>query len=266
MRNIALTIAYDGTDWWGFQRQTSLPSIQAALEDGLSRVFQHPVTIVCAGRTDAGVHAVGQVVNFHTENPIPIERVAWVTNTVLPATIRVRAARDVAETFHARFSAAYRRYWYIVQCMGRPDPIAGRFRWLVGRQLDVMSMQAALTPLQGRHDFKAYCHRIEPEGSTERTIHHARVRPWRNGIILDVQANAFLHQMVRLLVANTVHIGMGLRPVNWLTELLRTQDRHVAGKVAPSCGLFLMRIGYPPTVNPRWGSLLEKLNNEELLG
>ena len=266
MRTLALTIAYDGTDYMGFQRQPGLPSIQGTLEEALTTVFQHPVQVVAAGRTDAGVHAFGQMVSFRTASTIPIDRVAWVTNRYLPPTIRVRHAVERESTFHARFSAAYRRYWYVVQTAGKPDPVNGRFRWQLLCPLDMPAMSDALATVQGTHDFDAFCHRSTPGGSTVRTLHRILVRQWRDGIIIDVQAEAFLHQMVRLLVANTVLIGCGKRPVSWLAELLESRNRHLAGVAAPSCGLFLMRIGYPPTVNPRWGSILEKMNNEELLG
>ncbi|HEX2952084.1 MAG TPA: tRNA pseudouridine(38-40) synthase TruA [Armatimonadota bacterium] len=266
MRNIALTIAYDGTDWYGFQRQRAFPTVQQELETALSKVFQHPVEIVCAGRTDTGVHAVGQVISFHTDNPIPIERVTWVTNRFLPDTIRIRSAKEKPAAFHARFSASYRRYWYFIQTRSRPDPIVGRFCWQIKSRLDIPVMARALRSIQGKYDFSAFCHQGEPNGSPIRTIHRAQVKRWRHGVIIDVQADAFLHQMIRLMVANTILIGTWERPESWLEELVRSRNRHLAGKGAPPCGLFLMRIGYPPTVNPRWGSVLEKLNNEELLG
>lgn len=267
MRTLALTVAYDGTDWHGFQRQSAYPSVQGALEDALTKLLQHPVEIVSAGRTDAGVHAIGQVVSFTTDNPIPVDRVAWVTNRFLPPSIMIRRVEEKPFAFHARFSAAYRRYWYIVQTVGQPSPITGRFRWQLQSPLHIASMQQSLTAVQGQHDFAAFCHHIaSPTGSTVRTIHRALIRPWRHGVIIDIQADAFLHQMLRLLVANLVRIGSGEQPVEWLGELLATRNRHLAGKGAPPCGLFLMRIGYPPTVNPRWGSLLEKSNHEKLFG
>jgi len=224
------------------------------------------VQVFCAGRTDAGVHALGQVVSFQTENSIPIDRVPWVTNRYLPPSIIVRRCREATGFFHARFSAAYRRYWYVVQTRGGLDPIAGRFRWQIGSPLRTDDIEIALRAIVGTHDFVAFCHREGRAASTIRTIYHAQIRPWSNGVILDIQADAFVHRMIRLLVANIVAIGRGIKPISWLEELLYSRDRHLAGQEAPSCGLFLMRIGYPPTVNPRWGSILEKLNHEELLG
>lgn len=264
MRTIALKVAYDGTDWSGFQRLADRPSIQQSLEEALSSVMQHPVNVVCAGRTDAGVHAYGQVVSFQSENRIPIDRIPWVTNRLLPASIMIRQAEDKLSPFHARFSADYRRYWYVLQTNSAKEPIGGRFRWQMKEKLDIERMRTAMSVLIGKHDYQAFSHQIDPQSVTERTVHHARVLVRANGIvIIDLQAKAFLRQMIRLLVANIVLIGRDERPVEWLETLRATRDRHIAGKGAPPCGLYLMRIGYPPTVNPGWGTLMEKLDHEE---
>lgn len=264
MHTIALKVAYDGTDWYGFQRLADRPTIQQSLEEALSSVMQHRVDLVCAGRTDAGVHAYGQVVSFRTENPMPIDRIPWVTNRLLPASIMVRRAEEKPSPFHARFSAAWRRYWYVLQTNTKKEPIAGRFRWQLGEKLAAERMRAAMSVLTGKHDYKAFSHHHDVHSSTVRTIIHARIIERANGIvIIDLQAEAFLRQMIRLLVANIVMIGRGERPIEWLETLRATRDRHLAGKGAPPCGLYLMRIGYAPTVNPRWGTLMEKLDHEE---
>jgi tRNA pseudouridine38-40 synthase len=231
-------------------------------------MFQHPVEIVGAGRTDSGVHALGQVISFRTNNPMPIERVAWVANRLLAKSIRVRKAVEKTAPFHARFSAGYRRYWYVIEeRVTNPDPFGGRFRWQLPVELDTHAMVTALKSIVGLHDFATFCHRLAaPFGSTERTIYRAELRYWDNGVVIDIQADAFLHQMVRLLVSNLVRIGTHVLPVTGLADLIASRNRHLAGKGAPPHGLFLMRIGYPPTIDPRWGSLLEKLNNEELFG
>jgi tRNA pseudouridine38-40 synthase len=127
-------------------------------------------------------------------------------------------------------------------------------------------MEAALSSLLGRHDFMAFCHREGRVASTVRTVEQARIRPWSDGVIVDIQADAFLHRMMRLVVANVVAIGRSEQPISWLEDLLQSRNRHLAGQEAPACGLFLMRIGYSPTVLPWWESVLEKSNHEELLG
>ncbi len=245
MRTLALTVAYDGTSWAGLQRQREAPSIQRALERALADVLQHAVRIAAAGRTDAGVHALGQVISLQTANPMPVERLPGAMNRRLPGSIRVRRACEKPAGFHARRSARYRRYWYLLQPTRHADPLRGRFCWQVGAPLDVAAMQRALAPLVGRHDFAAFCHSGETDEAT-RTLHHARVRPRGGYLVVDLQADAFVQRMMRLLVSNLVLVGSGARPTDWLDELLRSRDRHLAGQGAPPQGLILMRIGYPP--------------------
>jgi len=249
LRMLALTVAYDGTDWAGMQWQPTAPTVQGALEAALASVLQHDVRIVAASRTDAGVHALGQVISLRTPNPIPAARFPRALNLLLPESVRVRRAVERPAEFHARRSALYRRYWYRLQVTRHADPLRGRFCWQLDRALDLAAMQAALNPLVGRHDVVAFCHGGETKG-TVRTVHHARVIARGSGIVVDVQADAFVHRMMRLLVSNLVMVGAGERPVSWLEELLRSCDRHLAGKGAPPNGLILMRIGYPPMETP----------------
>jgi len=250
MRTLALTVAYDGTDWAGMQYQPTAPSVQGALEKALASVLRHDVRIAAAGRTDAGVHALAQVVSLRTPNPIPAERLPRAVNLLLPESIRVRRAVERPAGFHARRSAIFRRYWYRMQVTRHADPLRGRFCWQLDRELDIAAMQAALAPLVGWHDFAAFCHHGGETKGTVREIHHARVMSRGTGIVVDVQADAFVHRMVRLLVSNLVLVGAGERPASWLEELLCSQDRSLAGRGAPPHGLILMRIGYPPIENP----------------
>lgn len=264
MRTLALTVAYDGTDFAGMQWQPGAPTIQGALEAALKTVLQHDLRIVAAGRTDAGVHALAQVMSLRTPNPIPVERVPRALNQLLPPSIRVRRAVERPAGFHARKSACCRRYWYRLQVTRHPDPLRGRFCWQLDRELDLAAMQAALARVEGRHDFAAFCHGGETKG-TIRTVHHARVTTQSGCIVVDVQADAFVHRMVRLLVGNAVAVGTGERPVDWLEELLCSRDRYLAGKGAPPYGLILMRVGYPPMETPRYGDSGE-FNDEVLSG
>lgn len=247
LRTLALMIAYDGTDWAGIQRLNDRPTIGETLNTALTTVLRHPVCMVAAGRTDAGVHALGQMISLRTDNPLPLENLHRAVNRLLPASIRVRRVDEREERFHARCSAINRRYWYLLQTARQPDPLRGRFCWQLDRALDADKMQEALLPLLGQHDFRAYCHgEVHPPRGSVRTIQRLRIRRRRALLVIDVQADAFLHHMVRLLVANVVRVGIGERPVDWPAELLESRDRHGAGKGAPACGLFLMRIGYPP--------------------
>ena len=266
MRTLALTVAYDGTDWAGFQRQPGRPTICGALETALGALLQHPVHLAAAGRTDAGVHALGQVISLRTANPLPVERVPWAVNRLLPASIRVRRATERPSDFHARCSARFRRYCYRVQVTRAPDPLRGRFTWQVERVLDVQAMQTACLPLLGRHDFAALCHGGMGTRSTVRTLQHVHVWQGRDALVIDVQANAFLHQMVRLLVANLVQIGWKDRPVRWLADLLAGRNRHAAGQGAPACGLCLMRIGYPILDSASQPEAVGEMTDEMFLG
>lgn len=266
MRTLALTVAYDGTDWAGFQRQSVAPTIQGALEAALSEVLQHEVRLASAGRTDAGVHALAQVISLRTPNPIPVTRLPRAVNLLLPNTVRIRSAAERPADFHARCSASFRRYWYLIQVTRHAEPLRGRFCWQTDRVLDAQVMQLALLPLLGRHDFIAFRQSGGVKG-TVRTIQHARVVTRPNGFVVDVQADAFLHRMVRLLVSNLVMVGAGERPVSWLEELLHSRDRYLAGTGAPPQGLILMRVGYPPIVRTsQIGEEVGELHNENLPG
>jgi tRNA pseudouridine38-40 synthase len=265
-RTLALTVAYDGTAWAGLQRQTQFPSIQGALEAALTTVLQHPVTVAAAGRTDAGVHALGQVVSLRTESTIPLERVPWVTNRVLPESIRVRAAVEREPWFHARLSARSRRYVYVVQPTRHPDPLRSRFCWQVP-PVDVDAMVRAAATLCGRHDFAAFCHGGEAPGSTVRTVQRLAVRPWRGTVVVDIQADAFLRRMIRLLVGVLVQVGCGEQSECWPAEVLAARDRTRAGQGAPPNGLCLMRIGYPPIGDaPPLGVYGGEFTDEEFSG
>ncbi len=266
MRTLAVTVAYDGTEWAGFQRQSRYPSLQAALETALTTVLRQPTTVTGAGRTDAGVHALGQVISLRTTSTIPVERVPWVTNRELPPSIRLRAAVEREPWFHARLSAGYRRYVYVLQPTRRSDPLRGRFCWQVPA-LDAEAMARAATALIGRHDFAAFCHGGKALGGSVRTLQRLVVRQRPGLVLLDIQADAFLRRMVRLLVGTLVQVGRGVRPESWPAEVLASRNRDLAGYGAPPHGLCLMRIGYPPIGDaPPLGVYGGELTDEEFSG
>ncbi|MEM1080622.1 MAG: tRNA pseudouridine(38-40) synthase TruA [Pseudomonadota bacterium] len=246
---IALGLEYDGSRFKGFQRQRQRPTVQEVLEDALLAVAHHPVRIHCAGRTDTGVHAVCQVCHFETG----VDRTerAWVLgcNTHLPDGVSVRWARRVDDDFHARFSARGRRYRYrILNRWIRPGLLAGRVAW-VRRKLDAEPMHQAAQCLLGEHDFSSFRALGCQAKHARRAVHAIRI--WREDdqVLLDIAANAFLYHMVRNIAGTLLAVGCGERPEAWVKQVLKAQDRTVAGITAPPEGLYFLGAEYPEYLN-----------------
>jgi tRNA pseudouridine38-40 synthase len=243
---IALGVEYSGQAFCGWQAQKhDVPTVQEALEKGLSTVADEVIKVVCAGRTDTGVHALEQVVHFdtHTERSPR----AWVfgTNANIPKSIAVRWATPVSEEFHARFSALRRRYRYvIVNREVRPSFAAGRVTWEY-RPLDEKRMQAAARHLIGEHDFSAYRAVACQAHSPVRHVSLLEVSRQDDLVIIDIEANAFLHHMVRNIAGVLMAIGTGEQAVDWSREVLHTRDRSLGGITAPAAGLYFMGVDYP---------------------
>ncbi len=244
MHHFALGVEYDGSRFHGWQRQQTLPSVQAALETAISQVAATQIRIITAGRTDTGVHATGQVVSFAVPAARPLK--AWVrgVNSLLPAGVAVRWARQVPESFNARFSARYRRYQYLLVEAPVAPAIAGALVAWSRTPLDVTAMHAAAQALPGEQDFSA----VRAAGCESRTpmrlVHYARVKRVRGLVVFEIQANAFLQHMVRNIMGALLLVGRGQRPAHWLQELLAGRDRARAGMIAPASGLYLTAVGY----------------------
>lgn len=242
---IALGIEYDGAAYYGWQRQKEVISVQEELEKALSIIANHPVTVNCAGRTDAGVHGTGQVVHFDTD---AIRKdVAWTlgVNANLPDDIAVRWVKHVDDSFHARFSATARRYRYIIYNGGfRPGILrAGLSHYHM--PLDAELMQQAGQYLIGEHDFTSFRALHCQANSPVRCIEYLNITRRNDFIIIDIKANAFLHHMVRNIAGSLIEIGRGNQPVNWLEILLSYQDRAKAAATAKPGGLYLVEVDYP---------------------
>jgi tRNA pseudouridine38-40 synthase len=242
---LALTLAYDGTAFEGWQTQTSGGAVQDTLERALSQMADESISTICAGRTDAGVHALGQVVHFDTAAIRPLQ--AWVrgVNALLPSSVAVQDARVVRSDFHARFSAIRRQYRYLLHVSPVRHPLlAQRVGWSF-RELDVARMQQAAQCLIGEHDFSAFrsaqCQASSPVRRLER-IAFRRDGPL---ISLDFVGNAFLHHMIRNLVGMLVMIGDGRKPAQWAGELLSGRDRRAAPATFCAQGLYLVGAEYP---------------------
>jgi tRNA pseudouridine38-40 synthase len=242
---IAAGIEYVGTDFAGWQRQSGVASVQEAVERALSQVADHPVAITCAGRTDAGVHALGQVVHFDTPAVRP-ER-GWVlgSNIHLPPGIALTFARAVADGFHARYAAISRTYRYLIVNRGARAPLLHGRACLWHAPLDAGRMQQALERVLGYHDFSAFRASECQSHSPMRRLLEARVERYGECVVLEITANAFLHHMVRNLVGAALEVGDGRREVEWLARLLEGRDRRAGHVTAPAAGLYLDRVRYP---------------------
>jgi tRNA pseudouridine38-40 synthase len=242
---IALGIEYDGSSFFGWQRQREVNSVQQELERALSKVANSPVEVFCAGRTDAGVHATGQVVHFDTD--APRDEKAWImgTNSQLPDQIAVRWARPVSDDFHARFSATARRYRYVIYNNQFRPAILRSGLSHYHQQLDIGLMQQAAPALLGEHDFSAF-RAMQCQSKTPfRNVHHLQLSRVHDYLVLDIKANAFLHHMVRNITGSLLEIGMGRKPVSWLAELLQSRNRNLAAATAKPGGLYLVEVDYP---------------------
>jgi len=249
MIRIALCVTYDGSRYHGWQHQEEVSSVQQTLEHALSRVANHSVTVVCAGRTDAGVHATAQVVHFDTE-VLRTER-SWVfgANSNLPADISVLWAQPVTLDFHARFSALARTYRYILCNQNvRPGIFHKAVSWYF-KPLDAERMQMAAYYLLGEHDFSSFRGSGCQAQHAVRSIHALSVKRQGQLVILEVTANAFLLHMVRNIVGVLLEIGEGEKPPEWALEVLQSCDRKKAGITSAPNGLYLVKIDYPDHFN-----------------
>jgi tRNA pseudouridine38-40 synthase len=247
MAVMVLTLAYDGTDFrgWAMQRDTSIRTLEGELVPHLERVLREPVKLSVAGRTDAGVHARGQVASFPTGTSVAPERLQKALNTVLAPEVVVVRARRAPDGFDARFSATAREYVYRIDEAPLADPFTGRFTWHHPGRLAVGSMRRAARGLEGRHDFRSFCRRPADDRSTTRDLQRLSVARTDDRISIRAVADAFLHQMVRSLVGTLVAVGEGTLDATAMQRVLAARDRAAAvGGLAPARGLTLERVRY----------------------
>lgn len=251
MPRIRLTLEYDGTDFAGFQLQgRGERTVQGTLEATLNRLTggSADIRVHGAGRTDAGVHALGQVAHFDVpEWRIPVERTALVLNGALPDDLVVRDARILDEGFHARYSATSRTYRYVVLNRAAPSAMLGRFATHVREPLDAGVMRATAAGLVGTHDFASFGQPDAPGKSTVRIVTRVDVRPWKDCLLITVQGNAFLRQMVRSFVGTLLEAGRGRIGPRDVITIRESRDRAACPPVAPARGLCLVRVGYAGT-------------------
>ena len=247
LKRIALGLQYDGGPWHGWQTQPHGRTVQDVLESALAKFCQAPIATTCAGRTDAGVHALSQVVHFDTT--VSRENFSWVrgVNAFLPDSIAVQWATEVEggeQGFHARFSALMRTYHYVIYNYPVRSPLSeGRTGW-VFRPLDVALMEDAAKALIGQHDFSAFRAAECQAASPVRTLHHIAVVRHGDRVIVTLSANAFLHHMVRNIIGSLVYIGCGRQAPEWMRTLLAARDRTEAAPTFEAAGLYLTGVDY----------------------
>lgn len=245
MQKIALILEYDGSQFHGWQKQGTLRTVQLCLEQALTKVAAQPITTICAGRTDAGVHAFNQVVHFETEVIRPEKAWCHGTNTFLPADIRIHEAKKISLNFHARFSAKARRYQYVIINQGIRPAIFRSYVCWEARPLDIAPMNEAAHDLLGELDFSSF-RAAECQARTPfRRIDHLLVSRHANYVVIDIKANAFLHHMVRNIAGVLLAIGTGERSPQWTKAVLAAKDRCAAGVTSPAGGLYLVEVDYP---------------------
>ncbi|MEJ8552939.1 tRNA pseudouridine(38-40) synthase TruA [Tepidibacter sp. Z1-5] len=243
MRNIMITIEYKGTNYYGFQRQSDRLSVQGCLEDAIYKITSEKVNLTYSGRTDAGVHALGQVANFYTNIRIPIEKIPGAINSKLPDDIRVIDAKEVSLEFHARYHAKRKRYKYIVLNSKYKRPIYNDISYFVKYDLDIDKMIQESRHLIGTHDFKGFMSTGSSVKTTIRTIYEVELKKEGDLIILEIEGNGFLYNMVRIIVGTLIDIGRG-RIKSSLKDIIESNDRKKAGNTADSKGLFLQKVYY----------------------
>ena len=245
-RTIRLDLAYDGTGFrgWASQRDPAIRTVEGVLTVALQELLREPVSLSVAGRTDAGVHARGQVASFATGSSRTLNQIRDFLNGRFAPEVAISTVREMADGFDARFSASAREYRYVIDTSATPDPFTGRFTWQRPGELGVRAMRGAAAELVGSHDFTSFCRHPGAGKPTVRDLQRLTVRREGDLIAFGVRANAFLHQMVRIVVGTLVHVGEGRLTASDVRRLLAAEDRSQAPKAAPAQGLTLERVIY----------------------
>lgn len=243
MRNLKLTIQYDGTKYCGWQKQPNSSGIQGTIEYAIYEITKEKVNIIGSGRTDAGVHALGQVANFKTNSNIPAARIPDALNAKLPKDISIIDCQEVSDDFHSRYSATGKIYRYLIYNKPYRSPLYKGISYHVRYDLDIEKMRVEAQSLLGTHEFKGFMSSGSSVKDTVRTIHNISIEESGDLIVLEVEGNGFLYNMVRIIVGTLVDIGRG-RIDKSLEEIIASQDRGEAGHTAPAHGLFLKKVHY----------------------
>lgn len=244
-RNILLTIQYDGTGYCGWQRQPDVKTVQGEVEKVLSKLCAMPIRVEGSGRTDAGVHALGQRATFHGEFSIPTERIAFAGSNLLPPDIRITGAEEVPAGFHARFDAKGKKYTYRIANTNRKDPFRRNYVYFVSDTLDEAAMNRGAERIIGTHDFKCFeAANPSPKEDTVRTVFSLDLTRRGDELALDIVGSGFLYNMVRIITGTLLDVGTGKIPPEAVSRMIESKDRTLAGHTAPPQGLYLAEVYY----------------------
>lgn len=245
MRNIKLTIMYDGKDFNGWQKQPNKLNIQGTIEKVLSEMTGEEIELNASGRTDAGVHSFGQVANFKTNSKIPIEKFPIAINSKIKKSIVITNAEEVEERFHSRYNCKRKTYRYVIDNSEFPTPMYRYLEYHIPNKLNIEAMKNAVKYFEGEHDFKAFKSSGTSSKSSVRTIYKAEVKKAENNrIYIELTGNGFLYNMVRIISGTLVEVGLGRIKPEEIKNIIESKDRHKAGKTLPAHGLYLMNVNY----------------------
>lgn len=244
MRNIKLTIEYDGKKFSGWQKQPNKLNIQGEIENAIKEITGEEVDLIGSGRTDAGVHAFGQVANFKTNSNLPIEKFAIAINSKLKKSIVIKKAEEVDERFHSRYNAKQKTYRYVINNSKQGTAIYRDLECHIPMELNIEEMQKAAKQFEGEHDFKAFKASGTSSKSSIRTIYKAEVIAEGDRIKIELTGNGFLYNMVRIISGTLVEVGLGKIKAEDIPNIIESKDRTKAGKTLPAHGLYLVEVKY----------------------
>lgn len=244
MRNLKITVQYDGTKYCGWQKQPNSPGIQGEIEYAIYEITKEKVNITGSGRTDAGVHALGQVANFKTNSNIPASRIPDALNAKLPKDISIIDCEEVDEDFHSRYSAKGKIYRYLIYNKPYRSPLYKDTSYHIRYDLDIDKMRSEAKSLIGEHDFKGFMSSGSSVKDTVRTIYDISITEKEDLIVLEVEGNGFLYNMVRIISGTLVEVGLNNIEPEDIPKIIEAKNRQMAGKTLPPQGLFLMKVEY----------------------
>ena len=244
MRNIKLTIEYDGKDFNGWQKQPTKLNIQGEIERAIEQITGEKVDLIASGRTDAGVHSLGQIANFKTESKLPIEKFPVALNSKLKKSIRIQNAEEVEENFHSRYSCKQKTYRYIINNSKEGSAIYRNLEYHMPIKLDIKSMEKAIKYFEGEHDFKGFKASGTSSKNSVRKIYKAQIKKEGDRILIELTGSGFLYNMVRIIAGTIVEVGLGKIKPEDIPNIIESKDRTKAGKTLPPYALYLVKVEY----------------------